>query len=115
MGAKKTNIFKLIDAGVMTGTTVIASNSQNVLNTDNQGLQVDWTGAATGVISVLGSIDNISFHALTFNPVLAQPAGTAGGYLVDLNQFPWPFLKVSYTNATSTGVLNVWLCSKDLN
>ncbi len=116
MGAKKINKFKLIDAGVMTGTAVLqAANPQHVENFDNLGLQVDWTSTAIGVFEVLGSIDGITFHALTFDPVLTQPAGASGGYIINLNQFPWPWLQVKYTNASSTGVLNVWLFSKDLN
>lgn len=115
MGVKKTNIFQLITNGVMTGTAIVTSPTQNVLNTDNQGLQITWTGTPTGVISILGSIDNVNFYALSFNPALIQPAGAAGGYLVNLNQFPWPYLQVQYQNTSSTGVLNVFLCSKDLN
>ncbi len=116
MGSKKINKFQLITNGVMTGTAVLqAAAAQHVENFDNLGLQVDWTGAAIGVFEVLGSIDGETFHALTFDPALAQPAGSSSGYLIDINQFPWPFLQVKYTNASSTGVLNVWLFSKDLN
>lgn len=115
MGSKKTNKYHLINAGSMTGTSVITSSSQNVENLDNIGLQVDWTGTPTGTIEVQGSVDKVTFYSLTFNPVLAQPAGSASGYLINLNQFPWPWLRVKYTNASGTGSLSVWLFSKDLN
>ncbi len=115
MGVKKNNIYHLINAGSMTGTATILSSAQNVVNFDNLGLQVDWTSTAVGTLSVLGSVDGVTFHALTFSPALSQPAGTAGGYIIDLNQFPWPYLQVKYVNSSSSGTLDVWLCSKDLN
>lgn len=115
MGSKKINAYHLISAGVMTGTTTLLSTAQNISNFDNIGLQVKWTGSAVGTISVLVSIDGTNYDALTFNPVLTQPAGTAGSYVVNLNQLPFPYLKVRYVNASSTGVLNVYISSKDLN
>lgn len=115
MGSKATNIFHLITNGVMTGTSTITSATQSINKMDNVGLQVEWTGSAVGTISVLCSIDNTTFNALTFSPLLTQPAGTAGSYLIDLNQVPFPYIQVQYVNASSTGVLNVWMSSKDLN
>lgn len=105
----------IINAGVMTGTTVIQSSPFNVQNLDNVGLQVKWTGAAVGTIEVIVSVDGVNYDALTFDPVLTQPAGTAGSYVISLNQLPFPYMKVRYTNASSTGVLDVWLSAKDLN
>lgn len=116
MGFKKVlPRFHLINAGVMTGTATVTSNSVNIENLDNIGLQVSWTGTAHGTISVICSIDNVNYIALTFDPVLTQPAGASGSYLIDLNQVPFSFLKVSYTNASSTGVLDVWIVGKDVN
>lgn len=115
MGFKKTNEYHLITNGVMTGTTTILSAAFNIENVDNIGIQVDWTSTAVGTISVLASIDGVTYHALTFDPVLAQPAGTAGGYVIDLNQVPFPWLKVKYVNTSSTGILNVYIFSKDVN
>lgn len=99
----------------MTGTTTITSATQNVTNFDNLGLQVSWTGTPTGVISVMCSIDNVTFFALTFNPVLDQPAGSAGGYLINLNQLPFAYMRVQYVNASGVGVFNVYVNKKDLN
>lgn len=115
MGFKKINRYHLINAGVMTGTTTLTSAAQNIENFDNTGLHVIWTGTPTGVFSVLCSIDNVTYDALTFNPALAQPAGSASSYLVNLNQVPFPYIKARYVNASGTGVLHVWLNSKDLN
>jgi hypothetical protein len=122
VGVKKINQYWLVQQGVMTGTATITSSGQYVANLDNIGLEITWTGTPTGTISVLGSISNaipgidaVIYYALTFNPALSQPAGSGGGYLINLNQFPWHYLKVQYVNASGTGVLDVVLFGKDLN
>lgn len=133
MGVKKRNTFLMnwnatsqapfgpnkplsgVEIGAMTGTNTIFSNIQDVSNTDNQGLEVQWTGTGFGTIQVMGSESGSNFFALTFDPPLLQPAGTAGGYGIDLNQFPWRYLMVQYENISGTGELTVWLGSKDLN
>ena len=107
--------FPWIVNGTMTGTATILSSPQNIQNIDNVGLQISWTGAAVGTISILGSIDGITYYPITFNPTLTQPNNNAGGYLVSLNQLPFSWLKFQYVNSSSTGTLNVALCQKDLN
>lgn len=106
----------------MTGTTTLTSPAQFLQNFDNIGLEITWTGTPTGAISLLGSVSAVipqaaavSYYSLTFNPALAQPAGSAGGYIIDLNNFPFPALEVQYVNQMGNGVLNVYLFSKDIN
>jgi hypothetical protein len=101
--------------GTMSSTNTIYSNILDVTIKDNQGLEVTWTGTPTGVIQVMGSDSGQSFYPLTFNPALAQPAGSGSGYLINLNQFPFKYLMVQYTNTSGSGVLSVWITSKDLN
>lgn len=101
--------------GAMASTNTIYSSIQDLSNFDNEGLEVSWTGTPTGVISVYGSESGVNFFALTFDPALDQPAGAAGGYLINLNQFPWRYIMIKYVNASGSGTLNVWLGSKDLN
>lgn len=116
MGSKKTlPFYQLITNGVMAGTSTLNSIPTNVMNLDNLCLQVRWSGTPTGTFSVLGSNDNINFDALTFNPTLAQPSGSAGSYLIDLNQVPFAWLMVQYVNSAGSGVLNVSIFGKDLN
>ena len=107
--------LQILKNGSMTGTSTLTSTTFNMQNLDNAGLQIEWTGTPTGTISVLASINNVTFHALTFDPILAQPAGSAGGYLVSLNQVPFPYIQIQYVNSSSTGTLNVWASGKDLN
>lgn len=104
-----------VTAGVMTGTSTIYSNIIDVTIKDNNGLEVTWTGTPTGTIQVMGSSTGLHFYALTFNPALAQPAGSAGGYLININQFPWKYIMVQYLNASGSGLLTVSMTTKDLN
>lgn len=111
----------------MSSTNQINSAVQNVQNFDNLGLEIAWTGTPTGTITVNGAINNPHLtpysdtnpipanNALTFDPVLNQPGGSAGGYLIDLNQFPFPYIQVQYVNASGSGTLNVYIFEKDLN
>lgn len=102
-------------SGTMASTNVIYSQILDVSKMDNQGLEVTWTGTAVGVFEVFVSNSGVSFYALTFNPVLAQPAGSAGGYAIDLNQLPFKYMMLKYTNSSGSGVLTVYGQQKDLN
>ena len=79
-------------AGAMASTNTIYSQIVDISRMDNSGLEVNWTGTPTGTLSVMVSNSGINFYALTFSPVLAQPAGSAGGYTIDLNQLPYKYL-----------------------
>lgn len=99
----------------MASTNTVYSNIQDLSNFDNEGVEVTWTGTPTGTITFYGSESGINFYPITFSPSLNQPGGSAGGYLVSLNQYPWRYLYISYTNSSGTGSLTVWIGSKDLN
>lgn len=104
-------------AGVMTGTAVLYSQIWDVSRMDNLGYEVSWTGTPTGVFQVMVSNSGRagSFSALTFDPALAQPAGSAGIMNVSLCQLPFKYVMLKYTNASGTGVLSVYKQVKDLN
>ena len=104
-----------VATGTMSATNTIYSNILDVAKMDNIGLEVTWTGNPTGTFSVMGSNSGVSFYALTFNPVLGQPAGSGSGYLVDLSGFPFKYLMLQYLNASGTGVLTSYGQLKDLN
>lgn len=95
----------LLNAGDMTGD--LTSTQLAVQYFNNVGLEITWTGTPTGTIAVNGSNSGTTFYALTFSPVLTQPAGSAGGYLIDLNQFPFAYFNVTYTHSSGTGTLTV--------
>jgi hypothetical protein len=104
-----------VTTGVMASTNIIYTNIIDVTIKDNNGLEITWTGTPTGTIQIMGSSSGIYFYPLTFNPVLTQPSGGAGGYLIDINQFPWKYIMVQYTNSSGSGDLYIYLTTKDLN
>ncbi len=99
----------------VSSTNVYTSATQAVANKDNLGLQVSFTGTMVGTLTVKCSIDNVNFDALTFSPVLTQPSGSNLRYLINLNQLPFPYFIVEYTNASGSGTLTVFFSAKDLN
>lgn len=102
-------------SGVMATTATIYSQIIDLSKMDNIGLEVTWTGTPTGTITVNVSNSGVNFYALTFDPALAQPAGSGSGYAIDLNQVPFKYMMLKYINASGTGVLTVYGQSKDLN
>jgi hypothetical protein len=121
MGSTKSVVKNIpLISAVSMGAT-ITSSVIDVLQTDNIGLQVTWTSAnAVGTITVEGSVDydphfeTGTFYALTFDPVLTQPNSDNGGYLVNINQFPWPYVRVVYTRSSGTGTLTVNISVKSI-
>lgn len=107
--------LELMSAVSVSGTNTYTSNTFNASNLDNIGLQVTFTGTMNGTLSVLCSIDNVNFDALTFSPSLSQPSGSNLNYLINLNQLPFPYLQVQYVNSSGSGTLTVYLSAKDLN
>lgn len=101
--------------GTMTGTSTIYSQIVDVSKMDTIGLEVVWSGTPTGTLSVLVSNSGINWPSLTFDPVLAQPAGSAGKYYVNIEQSGFKYIMLQYTNASGVGVLNVYGQVKDLN
>lgn len=101
--------------GTMASTNTIYSNIIEISRMDNIGQEVTWTGTPTGTLQVMCSISGINFYALTFGNPLAQPSGSAGGYVTYLNQLPFKYLMLQYTNSSGSGVLTIYNQLKDLN
>lgn len=99
----------------------ITSVATDVSFLDNIGVFVKWASAnAVGVISVQGSINWDPHLAigdwedLTFDPALAQPTSDSNTYLININQFPYPWIRVFYDRTSGTGTLDTWICSKSV-
>lgn len=99
----------------------LTSNVYETKYVDNLGLQVMWTSSdAVGTIEVQGSLNydphtaTGDFEAITFDPVLDQPSSDNGSYLIDLNQWPFPYLRVFYDRASGTGSLTIYLFGKEV-
>lgn len=100
--------------GPMTGTNTIYTDILDITLYDDIGLELTWTGDPDGTIQIMGSSSGTNFYVLTFNPILAQPAGVAGGYLIDLTQFPWKLLMIQYTNTSGVGSLQAYITAKEI-
>lgn len=104
-----------VAGGTMATTATIYSNIIDISRMDNIGIELAWSGTPTGVVSILSSSSGVNFNALTFSPVLAQPAGAAGGMAISLNQLPFKYLMIKYVNASGSGTLTAFGQAKDLN
>jgi hypothetical protein len=103
--------------GAMSGTNTIYSqilDVSTITRADNIGLEITWTGTPTGTIQIMCSVSGTTFYALTFNPALGQPAGSGGGYLVDITMQPFRYFMVQYTNTSGSGTLTTWISAKAL-
>jgi hypothetical protein len=99
--------------GVMSGTSTIYSQIFDVSRMDNDGLEISWSGNPVGTISYLASISGSFFFPISLTT--AQPAGSASGFGVNLNQYPYKYLLIQYTNSSGAGSLSAWIQEKDLN
>lgn len=111
--------YHALVAGVM--STNLVSTITSAQYQDNIGIQIKWTSSdAVGTITVEASINydphlgTGDFVALTFDPALAQPSSDNGSYLINLNQLPYVYYRVSYARSSGTGVLDVWFASKEV-
>jgi len=115
MGATRFNHFNQFVSQTVSGTNTVHSDSTNINQQHNIGLHIRFIGTMVGTLIVECSNDNVNFEPLTFIPPLTQPTGTNLSYLVDLNQVPFWYVRVSYTNSSGSGTLNSVMTSKDLS
>lgn len=101
--------------GSMSGTNTIYSQIVDISKMDSIGLEVTWTGNPVGTFTVNVSNSGINFYALTFDPPLTQPTGTAGGYAVNLDSIGFKYLMLKYVNSAGSGTLTVYGQNKDWN
>lgn len=99
--------------GAMASTNTIYSQILEVSRMDNIGLEFNWTGTPTGTITMYGSNSGKNFYSITIG--IGQPAGSAAGELVNLNQYPWKYLMIGYTNSSGSGTLSGYGQCRDLN
>lgn len=101
--------------GTMASTNTIYSNILDISHYDNFGVEFNWTGTPTGTLSVLASNSGQNFYSITFSPSLISPAGSASGFLLNLNQFPWKYILLEYVNSSGSGSLSAYGQGKALN
>lgn len=101
--------------GAMASTNVIYSQIIEKSRQQNVNLEVTWTGTPTGTFEVMVSNSGLHFYALTFDPALAQPAGSASGYDVNISKLSAKYIMLRYTNASGSGTLTVYGQFQDVN
>ncbi len=135
MGSTKKTLkqFKTIDAGVMTGTSVLTSAVTVITGLDNIGYQFDWTGMAVGSFAIQVSANHNQdelanvITAGTWVPILltyydgtkfvsafSVPTTVGSPIFIDVTQTSSPYIRCQYTNASSTGVLTATVCGKNI-
>ncbi len=102
--------------------TSSTSHAVEVINQDNIGIQLHWTGTPTGTFSVqvssdysqdyLGNIQNAGhWIALPLSPAITA-AGSPDDAYIDLNQLSAMYVRVVYTAVSGSGTLTGYVVAK---
>ena len=94
--------------GTMSGTNTIYTNIIGTRQMDTQGIEITWSGNPVGTIQVMVSVSGINFYPLTYSPALAQPSGTAGGYVIQNAPFGFQYMMLQYTNTSGSGLISAY-------
>jgi hypothetical protein len=108
-----TNTRIILAAGAMASTNVLTSEAIAVDN-QNLSLQLVWSGTPTGSFSIQVSNDGVTWTPVTLSssPVAA---GAADSAVIAMSSLGSAALRVVYTNASGTGVLNITASRKGLS
>lgn len=103
--------------GVMTGTSTIFSDWIWLGHAAGAAIQAVWTGTPNGTIKLQCSVDpkgitpGESFPTLTNPEDIADSSyaitGSAGSFTWNVSEAYFPWIRVVYTNTSSTGTLDV--------
>jgi len=116
--------FKLMSGAVMSGGTTVTSSATSILRRNSFSMQINVTGSPYGTFDVQGSLDynpglpqsegmynTGNWVSLTLSPTPAV-TGSATSILLDIQNPSFPWIRLSYTNSTSSGQFDAWICSK---
>jgi hypothetical protein len=106
----------IIPTGAMTGTSVIHSQAFNIQQQQCASFQPKWTGTPTGTFTVEVSNDyapnsqsSTPLNAGTWDNIGASisvnPSGSAGHTYIPIYASGAHFVRLTYTNASGSGVL----------
>lgn len=129
MSSRKDQIrkFQNFTNASMTGTSVLTSITSSVQFLDNIGLQWQWSGSPVGNFQVQTSIDYDPNEDIagTWPPLLFTywdgaafvtsynvPTSLGSPFYLDIDVTSIPWLRVVYTNSSSSGTLNGFLTAK---
>lgn len=110
----------IISAGVMTGTTVITGPWVRIQPQTGLSFQAKWTGTPNGAFAFdISNDDDPNFAGSPMGPTplplpasfaAGNPAGAASSYPFDFGPLTYRWIRIKYTNASSTGTLWVSVC-----
>lgn len=112
----------IVSAGTMTGTAVITSNVIDTRYLTNIYMQIAYTGTPNGTFSVQASMDYVPNPAggagivagtwIDIGAGVPAAVGAAQQVGINIANTGYAFLRLVYTNTSSTGVLDVWAGGK---
>lgn len=112
--------LRLFNNQAISSTTAYTSPAVNILMLDNVFFQLNVTGTPTGSAVIQVSADHqqdalgnvtVAGNWVTITTLTINGANVFGE---DLNQLGAPWLRVVYTNATSTGHISAFVSGKGL-
>lgn len=120
---KQVSSALLMDAGSASGTNTIVSSVMRISMLDNIGLQFNVAGTPVGTATVQVSVDHVEDElgnvktAGNWCTLTTQAInGAANIYLSDssMKNLAAAYLKISYTNSSSTGTITIYACGKSI-
>ncbi len=115
----KCNTITLLSGSSMTGTTTVNSAPIELDQIYGYAIQAAWTGTPNGTIKLQGSCDAPARQTQTSNggpdsvtvwtdiaDSSQNISGSAGNYMWNVNGAFYRFVRLTYTNSSSTGTLS---------
>lgn len=110
-----TGPIALFTTQAVSSTTAFPSQSVPISGEDNVGIiPIVVSGTPSGTFAVQVSNDNVNFQSLTLAAVPTITAGTLSNSPLALNQLPYLWLKVVYTNSAGSGSISATLAAKSV-
>ena len=101
----KSKVYSIVENGSMTGTAVITSSTIDLSVWEHLSIQFVWTGTPNGTLAMQVSNDGSTWSSYTIT--LPSVAGVASNGAVQISSIAHQFARITYTNSSSTGTLNV--------
>lgn len=97
-----------IQAVPVSGTTVYDTGPIKAIDFETFTFQAEWSGTPVGLLAILGSLDGVNFRNFGAT-VTNQPGDGSGltGTIAPLYGHGMKWLKMTYTNASSDGVMTI--------
>ncbi len=117
----KSNVISLVSAGAMTGATTINSSAIPLEQIYGYAIQAVWTGTPNGTIKLQASCDvpaqtpttaGVPTNWTDIADTSTSIAGTSGNQLWNVNGCFYRYVRLTYTNTSSTGSLSALMSVK---